>query len=351
MTTSKTWLRLAVSLAGLFAPMELSAAGDAAAVAEGARLFREQCAACHATSEAGAGDWEALAALPGPDLSTAGSRFRREWLAQWLVEPERFRPAGFLPFRHTVVTADGDKIDRGSLPPHPTLDAPSAAAVADFLASLQAPEVPYPIAEPSAAIRPEVQFHKILPCGACHRSAEGQGGVSAPDLGGASRRLRPEWLRSVTWDPRSRGSLLMPRVPLRADQLATLAAYLEASPSEDGDPTLPYLAAGEEATAAPPPGGQAETIYRVLCSTCHGLAGNGRGINASFLFISPRDHTSFEEMSRLSDGAIATAIERGGVAVGKSALMPAWGSILDQEEIELLVAYLRRLSGSGGSRK
>lgn len=350
-TMSRIAVQVAAQVAALLAPVAVGAAGDAASVAEGERLFRGQCAACHATREAGASDWAALAALPGPDLTTAGSRFRGEWLAQWLVDPERFRPAGFVPSRHTVITADGDKIDRESLAAHPALDAASAAAVAEYLASQRAAEVPYPIAEPSAAIRADVQFHKILPCGACHRSTDGRGGVSAPDLSAASRRLRPEWLRSITWDPRSRGSVLMPRAPLRADQLATLAAYLDTPRTESNGQDLPYLAPSEEATIPPPPNGPAETIYRMLCSTCHGLAGNGRGINSSFLFISPRDHTSFEEMSRLSDEAIATAIERGGAAVGKSALMPAWGSILEKEEIDLLVAYLRRLSGSGGGRK
>ncbi|MFY9826678.1 MAG: cytochrome c, partial [Thermoanaerobaculia bacterium] len=94
----------------------------------------------------------------------------------------------------------------------------------------------------------------------------------------------------------------------------------------------------------PPAGDRGATLYRVLCSQCHGVQGNGKGINAPSLFVSPRDHSSFDEMSALTDERIFAAIKRGGASVGKSTLMPSWGGVLGDDDIHLLVDYLRRLS-------
>ena len=140
----------------------------------------------------------------------------------------------------------------------------------------------------------------------------------------------------------------MPKSRLRGDQLSTLAAFLEdggADGAQEGREGY-LLADGEPVLEIPPAEGRAARIYRLLCSQCHGLLGNGRGINAPFLFVAPRDHTSSEQMGRLSDQQIRSAIGRGGAAVGKSTAMPAWGGVLDDDEIDLLVGYLRRLSGT-----
>ncbi len=89
----------------------------------------------------------------------------------------------------------------------------------------------------------------------------------------------------------------------------------------------------------------AEDLYRLYCAQCHGIHGNGEGINqtADGLGVSPRDHTNAAEMSKLSDAEIRLAISEGGDAVQKSELMPAWEKTLSAREIDNLVLYLRKL--------
>ncbi|MFQ5953808.1 MAG: c-type cytochrome [Kiloniellales bacterium] len=95
-----------------------------------------------------------------------------------------------------------------------------------------------------------------------------------------------------------------------------------------------------------------EENYRLYCVQCHGSEGNGQGINetAGGLSVSPRDHTSAEEMSKLSDDEIRLAVAEGGDVVQKSGLMPAWGSTLTAKEIDELVFYLRTLCACVGRK-
>lgn len=86
-----------------------------------------------------------------------------------------------------------------------------------------------------------------------------------------------------------------------------------------------------------------KALYEVYCTQCHGLKGNGHGINAPALSVMPRDHTDTGEMSARTDEDLAKAIRDGGKAVNKSVLMPAWGGNLSDGDIQDLVAYLREL--------
>ncbi len=97
-----------------------------------------------------------------------------------------------------------------------------------------------------------------------------------------------------------------------------------------------------------PTGSRAESAqenYRLYCAQCHGVQGNGQGINQTTdgLGVSPRDHTNAMEMSKLSDRELRLAIAEGGDAVQKSELMPTWGKTLSAEEIDDLVVFLRKL--------
>jgi cytochrome c oxidase cbb3-type subunit 3 len=106
------------------------------------------------------------------------------------------------------------------------------------------------------------------------------------------------------------------------------------------------VVSGPTASRADP----AEETYRLYCAQCHGIQGNGQGINqtADGLAVSPRDHTNAKEMSKLSDQELRLAIAEGGDAVQKSELMPAWGKTLLAEDIDDLVLYLRTLCTCAG---
>lgn len=87
--------------------------------------------------------------------------------------------------------------------------------------------------------------------------------------------------------------------------------------------------------------------YDTYCAQCHGLARNGKGVNAVSLSVQPRDHTDARSMGDMSDEHIATAIRGGGLAINKSALMPGWKGVLSEAQIADLVRYLRAVCKCG----
>ena len=87
----------------------------------------------------------------------------------------------------------------------------------------------------------------------------------------------------------------------------------------------------------------AKDNYRTYCAQCHGIAGNGRGINIRDMSVQPRNHTDAEYMSQRSDDDLAKADREGGLAIDKSVLMPPWGDTLSPSEIKDMVQYLRTL--------
>jgi cytochrome c oxidase cbb3-type subunit 3 len=83
--------------------------------------------------------------------------------------------------------------------------------------------------------------------------------------------------------------------------------------------------------------------YRAYCVQCHGMQGNGNGINIRDMSVVPRDHTDAQAMSARSDDILFKAIKEGGSSISKSVLMPPWGATLSDEEIKELVQHLRML--------
>jgi mono/diheme cytochrome c family protein len=89
-----------------------------------------------------------------------------------------------------------------------------------------------------------------------------------------------------------------------------------------------------------------KTLYGQFCSVCHGATGKGDGPTAATMFPKPRDHTDRAYMATLSDELLYRTIRDGGNGVGKSPLMPAWGSALNDADIRDVIAHLRALSGT-----
>lgn len=86
-----------------------------------------------------------------------------------------------------------------------------------------------------------------------------------------------------------------------------------------------------------------EELYQVYCTQCHGMTGDGKGVNATHLSVAPRNHRDRAEMSARTDDELIKVISEGGTSINKSNLMPAWGGNLSDEEISALVAFLRTL--------
>ena len=88
---------------------------------------------------------------------------------------------------------------------------------------------------------------------------------------------------------------------------------------------------------------RAEDVYKTYCWQCHGMKGDGMGVNVRDMSVQPRNHTDAKEMASRSDADLFKAIKEGGQAISKSVLMPPWGGNLNDEEIHALVGYLRKL--------
>jgi caa(3)-type oxidase subunit IV len=102
---------------------------------------------------------------------------------------------------------------------------------------------------------------------------------------------------------------------------------------------------GAEATAAVEvPAEQAfdaKGAYATVCATCHGPAGAGNGPGAAALNPKPANFGDAAFWAARTDDQLVKAIREGGAAVGKSALMPAWGGLYNEAQAKALVAYIK----------
>ena len=103
--------------------------------------------------------------------------------------------------------------------------------------------------------------------------------------------------------------------------LAAVGAWAEDAPSK-GDPE------------------RGETLYLRYCRGCHGEDGRG---DAMVFMPHVNNLTKKGYVDLLPDAYLFTAISKGGLAIGKSSYMPAWGETLSEEQILDIIAHLRRL--------
>tara|TARA_R110001583_G_scaffold69544_2_gene197104 strand:- start:24743 stop:25984 length:1242 start_codon:yes stop_codon:yes gene_type:complete len=77
-------------------------------------------------------------------------------------------------------------------------------------------------------------------------------------------------------------------------------------------------------------------LYRKTCVSCHGKNGNGQGPRAHFIFPKPRDFTHSAARASFSRAHIFERI-RAGVTQTE---MPAWGSVLTQQQMANVAEYV-----------
>jgi len=81
-------------------------------------------------------------------------------------------------------------------------------------------------------------------------------------------------------------------------------------------------------------------LYARYCAGCHGPDGQG---GAHTFMPHAENLTRKGYIELLPDDYLATVIREGGLAVGKSSYMPAWGGTIAEEDIANIVAHIRRL--------
>ena len=103
-------------------------------------------------------------------------------------------------------------------------------------------------------------------------------------------------------------------------------------------------------TDARPPAGaaRAQRLYYAYCVECHGVDGRGSW-RASLFLLRPGHLTDRARIARYSDRYLFDLIKHGGATIGRSG-MPAFGAQLSDDDIALLVAYVRELSSPPRTR-
>ncbi len=85
-------------------------------------------------------------------------------------------------------------------------------------------------------------------------------------------------------------------------------------------------------------------LYAKHCAGCHGPTGKGDGPAAKAINPKPNDLTNKAYMAGLKDQYLFDLIQKGGAAVGKSPLIPPFGSKMKDGEIRDLIAYVKTLA-------
>ncbi len=120
-----------------------------------------------------------------------------------------------------------------------------------------------------------------------------------------------------------------------------LVAALGISCSKPEDPDLPPKPEGWKLGEVTEDG---RLTYEMMCQTCHGENGDGKGPSAPTLTTQPRDFTDGEYMRSRSDWRIYNTIRDGGAAVGLSSAMPSWRDAVPEPQIREVAAYVREFS-------
>ena len=107
------------------------------------------------------------------------------------------------------------------------------------------------------------------------------------------------------------------------------------TPSTATTPTpAPDTSAGSMAVG----GDEGAKIYAEKCSVCHGPNGKGDGPGGAALNPKPRDHTNGAYMNARTDDQLLEVIRNG------KGNMPAWKSVLTDEQIHAVLKHVRSLA-------
>lgn len=104
--------------------------------------------------------------------------------------------------------------------------------------------------------------------------------------------------------------------------------------------------ASAKAVAKADPAAEARTYFKQNCAVCHGTNGKGDGPGAANLTPKPQDYTDAKWQDKVKDDELKKAIVKGGMAVGKSPIMPAHPDLEDKPQVvDGLVKLIRSFKG------
>lgn len=159
--------------------------------------------------------------------------------------------------------------------------------------------------------------------------------VEDVDVLGRVNQFAQRGLTSLTMSPD--GELLLTTLGKGNEptgEVLKLVPHGEAPPQLDEPEPRSAGTVGEE---------EAMSLYQTNCSRCHGVAGDGNGPDAGAMNVPMPDMTSPEFHASRGDARLRDVIREGGQAHGLSPMMPPWGQLLTEAEVDALVQVLRDL--------
>jgi hypothetical protein len=120
----------------------------------------------------------------------------------------------------------------------------------------------------------------------------------------------------------------------------------KSQPGPAADPK-PAPSAATAAATALPPAAEADQIFAMRCTPCHGPQGRGDGPASAGLTPKPRNFSDATWQGSVTDEHIERIIQYGGAAVGKSPAMPPNPDLTSKPEVvAALRAHVRGLKQS-----
>ncbi len=117
--------------------------------------------------------------------------------------------------------------------------------------------------------------------------------------------------------------------------------------------TSPTLGMGPSAADLRAAATEADTVFTSRCSPCHGAQGFADGPAAASLNPHPRNFHDVSWQAAVTDEHIMKIIQKGGEAVGKSALMPANPDLVEKQlvvwELAQKVRHFASRQGEAGT--
>lgn len=145
-------------------------------------------------------------------------------------------------------------------------------------------------------------------------------------VGGKSLKAKPCWCWS-----RDQYMVAGPKAQVERNEYVTFGSYGSEPDWNNPDRILPLDYSQE----------QGKRVFYQQCVWCHADATPAGPSNRSNVTPEPPLLNDGAALNGESDALLKKIIERGGSGVGKSAMMPPYGSTLSQEEISDLIAFMR----------
>jgi mono/diheme cytochrome c family protein len=181
-------------------------------------------------------------------------------------------------------------------------------------------------------------------CSSCHRVGGG-GGATGPDLTLVGFRHSPQWLELFIKDPQAwNPSTTMPNKQLSPAARGAIVEYLAQLKGEEWPKGgRPWDGVAETAE-------RGRLIYmRAGCVACHGLGGAGgypnnnvAGGKIPALANVSQTFTKAELVAKIKRG-VPQSVKADPKGADPLVLMPSWGAVLSDQEIDAVASYLLTL--------